>query len=382
MNELIEQALIDLNKQFGKGTILPLGSAPEDYFTLQVVPTGIKQLDIALGCGGVPRGRTIEVFGPYSSGKSTLATIIGASWQSHCSDAVIGFIEPENTFDMKYAKKLGVDPDRTLVSQPTSGEDAIDVAARLFRSGVDLLIVDSVSALIPMSEANASMSDNFIGAHARLMSRALRVLTPLMNKNKERRSSIIFINQTREKVGQMFGNPNVTTGGNALPFYASIRLSLLSGAKEDVLSRTVVDPFSGEKVKEIYGQKTRITVKKNKVGNPNIECSFDLVWGEGPDKKTESLDVGLYLGVIKNPKQGTYIIDIPSALNGATDEYKIRGIEKLKNALFTDESLLNEVNRQIDEIMLKKLKDPILLADVDIVNIDSLPIEENSGINV
>lgn len=342
MNEVLSEAIKDLNKRFGEQTVLRMSDAPPELFEVQIRPSGILQLDLALGAGGIPRGRTIEIYGPESSGKTTLALIMGAAFQAQDPECHVGFIDLEQTFDARYAQRLGIDPTRTLVSQPATGEEAIDVAYRLLLDGVDYIIIDSVSALLPSAEAKSEMDQNFIGLQARLMSRALRVLTPAMNKNKAKRSNVVFINQIREKTGG-YGNPEVTSGGRALGFYASIRLCVRSGAKDDKLFRKVVDPFSGKTVDEEYGQRSRITVVKNKIGNPHGSCTFDLIFGIGPDKIRETLDIAVQLGIIHKAGGGNY-----SYTNNEGEDVKVRGEHNMLERLRTDQELYTEVRSKLE----------------------------------
>lgn len=345
----IASALKDLNEKFGEQTILKMSEAPSEFFEVQVRPSGILQLDHALGAGGIPRGRTIEIYGPESSGKTTIALINGAAFQAADPDCHIGFIDLEQTFDAKYAKTLGIDPKRTIIAQPGTGEEAIDIAYRLLMDGVDYIIIDSVSALVPTAETESSMDSNFIGLQARLMSRALRVLTPAMNKNKAKRANVTFINQIREKAGVMFGNPEITSGGRALSFYASIRMSVRSGAKADLLTRKVEDPFSGKIVTEEYGQKCRISIVKNKIGKPNATCDFDLIYGIGPDKNKEILDMGTLLNVIQNPSAGRYVY-----ISNNKEEFKFHGKDNMISFLNENKEIANEINIKISELVNKK----------------------------
>lgn len=341
IQEKIADALNDLNKQFGNYSVMRMSDAPKEFFTVQIRPTGVLQLDYALGVGGIPRGRTIEIYGPESSGKSTLSQIMAAAAQSVDPECIVGVIDPEQTFDADYAEALGMEPNRTILAQPTSGEEAIDISRRLLLSGVDFLIIDSVTALVPTAEVESDMDENFVGLHARLMSKALRVLTPAMNMNKAKRGNVIFINQIREKVGS-YGNPETTTGGRALRFFASVRMCVRSGAKDDKLIRKVEDPFSGKMVDEEYGQRCRISITKNKVGKPHTECSYDLIYGIGPDRVREALDMGVVTGLIKKGGGGNY-----TYVTEAGEEIKIRGEATFLEFLRTTSEVYEELRRRL-----------------------------------
>lgn len=281
----VEAAMSQIERQFGKGSIMKLGSRP--VADVPVISTGSLALDKALGIGGIPRGRVVEIFGPESSGKTTLALHAVASVQKR--GGIAAFIDAEHALDTEYAKKLGVNCDELLVSQPDTGEQALEIADMLVRSGaVEILVIDSVAALVPRAEIEGEMGDAHMGLQARLMSQALRKLTANIGKTM---TTVIFINQIRMKIGVMFGNPETTTGGNALKFYASLRLDIRrTGAIKD-----------GQ---DIVGNRTKVRVVKNKMAPPFKEAEFDIMYGEGISQTGDLIDIGVDIGVIE--KSGSW----------------------------------------------------------------------------
>jgi len=281
----IESAMNQIEKQFGKGSIMKLGAT--SIMNIQVIPTGCLSLDIALGVGGVPRGRIIEIYGPESSGKTTLALHIVAESQKRGGAAA--FIDAEHALDPSYARVLGVNTDEFIVSQPDNGEQALEIVEALVRSNaIDVIVVDSVAALVPRAEIEGEMGDSHMGLHARLMSQALRKLTGSINKSK---CVVIFINQLREKIGIMFGNPETTTGGRALKFYASVRLDIrrIDSIKQD---------------NGVIGNRTRVKITKNKVSPPFKQTEFDIMYNEGISKEGNLLDIAVNEELVQ--KGGTW----------------------------------------------------------------------------
>ena len=314
----LEAALGQIEKQFGKGSVMKLG----DYTAMNVeaIPTGALSLDIALGIGGIPRGRIIEVFGPESSGKTTLALHLIAEAQKMGGEAA--FIDAEHALDPVYAKHLGVNIDELIVSQPDTGEQALEIAEALVRSGaLDIIVVDSVAALVPKAEIDGDMGDAHVGLQARLMSQALRKLAGVINKSK---CVIVFINQLREKVGVMFGNPETTPGGRALKFYASVRLDIrrVESLKQDG---------------EVIGNRTRVKVVKNKVAPPFREAEFDIIYGKGISKEGNILDAAVNLDIVE--KSGSWF-----SYNG---ERIGQGRENVKEYLAKNPKIAEEIEGKI-----------------------------------
>ncbi|MFD0863066.1 recombinase RecA [Sungkyunkwania multivorans] len=317
----LKLTLDKLDKAYGKGAVMKLGDSVVEE--VEVIPTGSLGLDLALGVGGYPRGRVIEIFGPESSGKTTLT--LHAIAEAQKAGGIAAFIDAEHAFDRFYAEKLGVDIDNLIISQPDHGEQALEIADNLIRSGaIDIVIIDSVAALTPKSEIEGEMGDSKMGLHARLMSQALRKLTSTISKTN---CTVIFINQLREKIGVMFGNPETTTGGNALKFYASVRL--------DIRRSTQIKNTNGE----VAGNKTRVKVVKNKVAPPFRQVEFDIMYGEGISKIGEIIDLGVDYEIIK--KSGSWF---------SYGDTKIgQGRDAVKTLLQDNPELLEELEGKIKE---------------------------------
>lgn len=307
-----------IEKSYGKGSIMRMGDKPVD--DVPAIPSGSIGLDIAMGIGGYPKGRIVEIYGPESSGKTTLA--IHAIAESQKQGGIAAIIDAEHAFDPTYAKKLGVNIEELLISQPDNGEQALEIADSLIRSGaIDIIVIDSVAALTPKAEIEGEMGDSKMGLQARLMSQALRKLTANISKTK---TCVIFINQLRDKIGVMFGNPETTTGGNALKFYASVRLDI----------RRVAQLKDGE---EVQGSHTRVKVVKNKVAPPFRKAEFDIMYGEGISKIGEIIDLGVELNIIK--KSGSWF---------SYGETKLgQGREGVKNLLKDNPELMDELESKI-----------------------------------
>ena len=318
----LQLTLDKLEKSYGKGTIMKLGDAPIE--AMEFIPTGSLGLDIALGIGGLPKGRVIEIYGPESSGKTTLA--IHAIAESQKKGGIAAFIDAEHAFDKAYARNLGVDVENLLISQPDNGEQALEIADNLIRSGaIDIIVIDSVAALVPKSEIEGEMGDSKMGLHARLMSQALRKLTGTISKTG---CCCIFINQLREKIGVMFGNPETTTGGNALKFYASVRLDIRrTGQIKDT--------------DEVTGNRVKVKIVKNKVAPPFRLAEFDIMYGEGISKNGEIVDLGVEYEIIK--KAGSWFSYGDTKLGQGRDGVK---------------QLLKD-NPELAEELEKKIKDKV-----------------------
>ena len=321
------QATLDkLDKVYGKGTVMKLGDAAIEQ--VEVISSGSLGLDLALGVKGYPKGRIIEIYGPESSGKTTLT--LHAIAEAQKDGGIAAFVDAEHAFDRFYASKLGVNIDDLIISQPDNGEQALEIADNLIRSGaVDIVIIDSVAALTPKSEIEGEMGDSKMGLQARLMSQALRKLTASINKTN---CTVIFINQLREKIGVMFGNPETTTGGNALKFYASVRL--------DIRRSTQIKDSNSE----VIGNKTRVKVVKNKVAPPFKTAEFDIMYGEGVSKVGEIIDIGVTYDIIK--KSGSWFSYNDAKLG--------QGRDAVKRLLLENQELQQEIEQQIFEAIAAK----------------------------
>ena len=318
-DKALEMALAQIDKQFGSGAVMKMGERTN--MAIEVVPTGALALDLALGVGGLPRGRITEIYGPESSGKSTLAMHVVAEAQRN--GGVCAYIDAEHAMDPIYARAIGVDVDQLLISQPDTGEQALEIADMLTRSGaIDVIVIDSVAALTPRAEIEGEMGDSKMGLHARLMSQALRKLTGSISKTN---CTMIFINQLREKIGVMFGNPETTTGGNALKFYASVRL--------DIRRSTQIKDSDGN----VLGNKTRVKVVKNKVAPPFRLAEFDIMYGQGVSKVGEILDVAVEHEIVK--KSGSWF---------SYDDTKLgQGRDAVKNMIKDNPELMDELEEKI-----------------------------------
>jgi len=327
----VEQAISQIERQFGRGSIMKMGE--DKVLEIPAISTGSLALDLALGVGGVPRGRVVEIYGPESSGKTTLALHIAAEAQA--TGGMVAFIDAEHALDVGYARKLGVDVDSLLVSQPDTGEQALDIAEILVRSGaIDVLIIDSVAALVPRAELEGEMGDQHVGLQARLMSQALRKLTSTISKSM---TCVIFINQIRMKIGVMFGSPETTTGGNALKFYASQRLDI----------RRIGAIKEGD---QVIGNRTRVKVVKNKIAPPFKEAEFDIIYGTGISKEGDILDLGTAMNIIE--KSGAWY-----SFNG---ERLGQGRENVKKFLVENTDIRSRVVDLIkDKSGLKKIKEEV-----------------------
>ena len=327
----LELAMTQIDRQFGKGSIMRLGD--EKIADIEAIPTGSISLDAALGIGGFPRGRVVEIFGPESSGKTTLA--LHAIAEAQKRGGLAAFIDAEHALDAKYSKNLGVDTENLLISQPDTGEQALEIAETLIRSGaLDIVVIDSVAALVPKAEIEGEMGDAQMGLQARLMSQAMRKLAGIISKSK---TCMIFINQLREKIGVMFGNPETTTGGRALKFYASVRIDI----------RRIASIKDGE---SIIGKRTKVKVVKNKVAPPFRIAEFDIMYGTGISREGDLLDLSVDHDIIQ--KSGTWF--------SYGEERMGQGRENVKKYLIENQDLLKKINKQVREALglIKKPETP------------------------
>ncbi|MCH6559031.1 recombinase RecA [candidate division KSB1 bacterium] len=327
----LELAMTQIDRQFGKGSIMRLGD--EKIADIEAIPTGSISLDAALGIGGFPRGRVVEIFGPESSGKTTLA--LHAIAEAQKRGGLAAFIDAEHALDAKYSKNLGVDTENLLISQPDTGEQALEIAETLIRSGaLDIVVIDSVAALVPKAEIEGEMGDAQMGLQARLMSQAMRKLAGIISKSK---TCMIFINQLREKIGVMFGNPETTTGGRALKFYASVRIDI----------RRIASIKDGE---SIIGNRTKVKVVKNKVAPPFRIAEFDIMYGTGISREGDLLDLSVDHDIIQ--KSGTWF--------SYGEERLGQGRENVKKYLIENQDLLKKINKQVREALglIKKPETP------------------------
>ena len=327
----LELAMTQIDRQFGKGSIMRLGD--EKIADIEAIPTGSISLDAALGIGGFPRGRVVEIFGPESSGKTTLA--LHAIAEAQKRGGLAAFIDAEHALDAKYSKNLGVDTENLLISQPDTGEQALEIAETLIRSGaLDIVVIDSVAALVPKAEIEGEMGDAQMGLQARLMSQAMRKLAGIISKSK---TCMIFINQLRDKIGVMFGNPETTTGGRALKFYASVRIDI----------RRIASIKDGE---TIIGNRTKVKVVKNKVAPPFRTAEFDIMYGTGISREGDLLDLSVDHDIIQ--KSGTWF--------SYGEERLGQGRENVKKYLIENQDLLKKINKQVREALglIKKPETP------------------------
>ncbi len=345
------QLTIDkLDKTYGKGTVMKLSD--DSVVDIPAISTGSLGLDIALGIGGIPRGRVIEIYGPESSGKTTLAMHCMAEAQK--LGGMVAIVDAEHAFDRSYAEKLGLDTENLLISQPDNGEQGLEIAEHLIRSGaIDIIVIDSVAALVPRGEIEGDMGDSKMGLQARLMSQALRKLTGAINKTK---CSCIFINQLREKIGVMFGNPETTTGGNALKFYASVRLDI----------RRIGQIKEG--TDNVTGNRTRVKVVKNKVAPPFKVVEFDIMYGEGISKVGEILDLGVEMEIVK--KSGSWF--------SYGDEKLGQGRDAVKKILLDNPELMNEIETKIrNKVNGVEVEEPKVAKKAAASEVDADPVAAN-----
>ena len=346
-DKALDTALAQIERQFGKGSVMKLGQ--EGRVPIDVIPTGSIALDIALGIGGLPRGRVVEIYGPESSGKTTLALHAIANCQA--AGGIAAFIDAEHAFDPEYAKNLGVDIDNLLVSQPDTGEQALEIADMLIRSGaLALIVVDSVAALVPRAEIEGEMGDSHMGLQARLMSQALRKITGALSTTN---TTCIFINQLREKIGVMFGSPETTTGGKALKFYASVRLDI----------RRIETLKDGT---EPVGNRTRVKVVKNKVAPPFKQAEFDILYGEGISREGGILDMAVEEGFVR--KSGAWYTHDGDQLG--------QGKENARKYLRDNAGLADELERQIKEKVMAKAKPELAVVPAAIDEPEEMPEED------
>ena len=332
----LDAAMSQIEKQFGKGSVMKLGEYKS--MNVEAISTGALSLDIALGIGGIPKGRIIEIYGPESSGKTTLALHAVAEAQKNGGEAA--FIDAEHALDPVYAKKIGVDIDNLIVSQPDTGEQALEITEALIRSGaIDIIVVDSVAALVPKAEIDGDMGDSHMGLQARLMSQGLRKLAGAINKSN---STVIFINQLREKIGVMFGNPETTTGGRALKFYASVRMDIrkIENIKQDG---------------EVVGSRTRVKVVKNKVAPPFREAEFDIVYGKGISKEGSLLDLAVNLNIVE--KSGSWF--------SYKGERIGQGRENVKAYIASNPKMMEELDKKVRDNFSKAFENALVEVEED-----------------